>query len=77
MNIVLTPESEQKIKDEVSLGIYPDANTFVNDAIARAAEADREKLHKLREALIEGEESGVANNFNIDDFMAHMHEKHT
>jgi antitoxin ParD1/3/4 len=36
----------------------------------RLLELEEEKLERLRAALIEGEESGIVENFNFDKFLA-------
>ncbi len=72
MKISLTPESEQKVKEEVSVGIYPDADTFVNDAIARASQADREKLDQLKGAVASGmaqADRGEFSNRTVQDII--------
>jgi antitoxin ParD1/3/4 len=42
----------------------------------RLLELEEEKLERLRAALIEGEESGPAEAFDFDLFLAEMHQRH-
>lgn len=60
------------IETQVAQGRYGNASDVVRAAL-RLLEENEAKLAALRTALIEGEESGIAKNFNFDTFLARMH----
>jgi antitoxin ParD1/3/4 len=46
-----------------------------NDQWGKLSKEDQAKLDALRQALIEGEQSGKATPFDFDKFLEEMHEK--
>lgn len=63
MNVSLTPHLEELIQDKVSSGRYGNASEVVREALRLLEERDQEraaKLEALRQAILEGENSGPA-----------------
>ena len=46
-----------------------------NDEWGKLSKEDQAKLDALRQALIEGEQSGEPTPFDFDDFLKEMHEE--
>lgn len=66
MNISLPDQMKEWIEECVQSGRYANASDYVRDLIRR----DQIKLAKLRQALIEGENSGPSAGLDIDAFIA-------
>jgi antitoxin ParD1/3/4 len=66
MNISLPDQMKERIKECVRSGRYANASEYVRDLIRR----DHIKLAELRQALIEGENSGPSTALDIDAFIA-------
>ncbi len=66
MNISLPDQMKQWVEENVQTGRYANASDYVRDLIRQ----DHMKLQKLREALIEGENSGLSTGLDIDKFIA-------
>ena len=63
MNVSLTPHLEQLIQEKVASGRYGNASEVVREALRLLEERDQEhamKLQALRQAILEGENSGPA-----------------
>jgi antitoxin ParD1/3/4 len=69
MNISLTAKLEGFVKAKVKSGDYNNASEVIREALRAMQERDAEKrdLKRLRNALREGEESGVAAGWTLDD----------
>jgi len=63
------------INAQIHSGRFNNASEVVRTAL-RMLEEHEQKVESLRSALIEGEESGVAEKFDKDQFLKTMHEKH-
>lgn len=66
MNISLPDQMKEWIEECVQSGRYANASDYVRDLIRR----DHIKLAELRQALIEGENSGPSTALDIDAFIA-------
>jgi antitoxin ParD1/3/4 len=69
MNISLTAKLEGFVKSKVKSGDYNNASEVIREALRAMQERDSEKrdLKRLRNALREGEESGIATAWSLDD----------
>ena len=66
MNISLTDQMKVWVEECVQSGRYANASDYVRDLIRK----DHIKLEQLRQALIEGENSGPSTGLDIDTFIA-------
>lgn len=67
MNISLPDQMKSWVEECVRTGRYANASDYVRDLIRQ----DHLKLEKLRQALIEGENSGEAAPLDFEAFVAH------
>jgi antitoxin ParD1/3/4 len=70
MNINLTPELEELVREKVASGRYGSASEVVREALRLMEEKDRlfgAKLEQLRREIREGEESGPAAPWDPDE----------
>ncbi len=78
MHVSLTPRLEELVRAKVATGLYNNASEVVREALRLMAEADeinRLKREHLRTALLEGERSGVAEDFSFEDVQAQLDEE--
>ena len=66
MNISLPDQMKNWVEECVQNGRYSNSSDYVRDLIRQ----DHMKLNQLRQALIEGENSGPATGLDIDAFIA-------
>lgn len=66
MNVSLPDQMKAWVEDNVQSGRYANASDYVRDLIRQ----DHLKLEKLREALIEGEQSGAATPLDLENFIS-------
>lgn len=66
MNISLPDQMKNWVEENVRTGRYSNASDYVRDLIRE----DHIRLEELRLALIEGENSGEAQEFNMAEFIA-------
>ena len=66
MNISLPDPMKSWVEENVQTGRYANASDYVRDLIRR----DHMRLQRLREALIEGENSGPSTGLDIEAFIA-------
>ena len=74
-SISLGPHFEGFILSEVSSGKYSSASEVVRSAL-RLLESEEKKLAELRNALIEGENSGMINDFDPEKHLSDLHRKY-
>ncbi len=70
--IKISAKSAKAVKDVVDNGLYPDESSFVDNAIARAIQADQQKMEKLRAAIavgIEQADCGEYSSRTIDEII--------
>mgnify|MGYP001549951570 FL=1 len=65
MNISLPEQMKNWVEECVKTGRYSNSSDYVRDLIRQ----DHYKLEKLRQALIEGENSGASTEFDIESFI--------
>jgi len=66
---------EDFINTEVASGKYNSASEVVRSAL-RLLESEEKKLKELRNALIEGENSPIVENFDADKHLVELHKKY-
>ncbi|MDP4228537.1 MAG: type II toxin-antitoxin system ParD family antitoxin [Bacteroidota bacterium] len=74
-SISLGSHFEDFINSSVASGKYSSASEVVRSAL-RLLESEEKKLKELREALIEGENSPMIENFDADKHLADLHRKY-
>ncbi len=74
-SISLGSHFENFINSSVTSGKYSSASEVVRSAL-RLLESEEIKLKELRDALIEGENSPMVENFNADQHLADLHRRH-
>lgn len=74
-SIVLGDHFDKFIGAQVSRGRYGSASEVVRAGL-RLLEEHEAKLERLRAALVEGEQSGAPEDFDADDFLREMKERH-
>lgn len=70
LNINLTPQLEQLVREKVSSGRYTSASEVVREALRLMEEQDRlraVKLEQLRRDIREGLQSGPATSWNVEE----------
>lgn len=73
-SISLGDHFEKFIYLSVASGKYSSASEVVRSAL-RLLEKEEGKINAIRSALIEGEKSGMIENFDADDHLAAIHKK--
>jgi antitoxin ParD1/3/4 len=74
-SIELADDLDAFVNRKVSEGEYENRKDVVEAGLRLLLEQD-EELEAIRQALIEGEESGEAEDFDLDNFLSRMHEKY-
>jgi antitoxin ParD1/3/4 len=64
MNVSIPDPMKDWVQDQIETGKYANASDYVRDLIRR----DQEKVEVLRQALLEGERSGVSSR-KVEDIM--------
>lgn len=65
MNISLPDQMKGWVEESVQSGLYANASDYIRDLIRQ----DHLKMVALRQALIEGENSGTASELDIEAFI--------
>ena len=73
--ITLTDQQDGWIKAQVDAGHYTNDSEFIRDLIRREQERSA-AVQAVRAALIEGEQSGEPQPFNVDAFTRRMNAQH-
>ena len=74
-SISLGSHFEDFINSSVASGKYSSASEVVRSAL-RLLESEEQKLNELRNALIEGENSPLIEDFDSEKHLADLHRKH-
>lgn len=75
-SISLGAHYEEYARRKVASGEFASISEVLRDALRRAEERDVRITH-LRELIREGEESGDPQPFDLEEFLAEMHTRHT
>ncbi len=75
VTVSLGPHYEEFIRQNIAGGRYNNASEVIRAALRRLEE-DETRLAAMRAALIEGEESGIVEDFNPQEFMNRLNAKH-
>ncbi len=70
MNVNLTPELEEMVREKVSSGLYTSASEVIREALRLMEEQDRlreAKLDRLRQDIQDGLSSGSATSWNAEE----------
>ncbi len=65
--ITVTDQQDHWIKSQIEAGHYTNDSEYIRDLIRRD-QASQANIDAIRAALIEGEESGVAEPFDVETF---------
>lgn len=74
-SILLDDDSEAFIDRQIAEGHFSNPDEVVAASL-RLLMDHEEGIEAIRAALIEGEESGIAEDFDFEDFFVQMREKH-
>lgn len=75
VTVSLGPHYEEFIRQNIAGGRYNNASEVIRAALRRLEE-DETRLAAIRAALIEGEESGIVEDFDPQEFMNRLNAKH-
>jgi antitoxin ParD1/3/4 len=73
--IALGDYFDKFVEDKVAQGRYESSGDVLRAGL-RLLEEQEAKLEALRAALIEGEQSGLATPFDLEEFLDEMHRSH-
>jgi antitoxin ParD1/3/4 len=74
-SIMLGDHFEVFISKKVGSGRYHSASEVIREGL-RLLEQEERKIEELRSALEHGEESGIAQDFNVTSHLKSLHSKH-
>ncbi|MEI8194264.1 MAG: type II toxin-antitoxin system ParD family antitoxin [Flavobacteriia bacterium] len=74
-SITLGDHFENFINGEIKSGRYGSVSEVIRTAL-RLLESEERKLNDLRNALIDGEQSGFVEDFDSKEFLKTLHKKH-
>lgn len=72
--ISLTPQQDEWIKQRLAHGDYTNESEYFRDLI-RHDQEDQSKIEAIKNALIEGEESGQPVAFSRDEYMKNIRKR--
>jgi antitoxin ParD1/3/4 len=75
MNISLSDPMRDWVQTQIQAGHYSSSSDYVRDLIRQDQER-KDNLKRLQQAISEGLESGVAESFDLKDFLKEMKAKH-
>ncbi len=75
MNISLPDPMRDWVQTQIQSGKYSSSSDYLRDLIRQDQER-RDKLQHLQQAITEGLESGVAEDFDFKNFLQDMKAKH-
>ena len=75
VTVSLGPHYEEFIRQNIAGGRYNNASEVIRAALRRLEE-DETRLAAMRAALIEGEESGIVEDFDPQEFLNRLNAKH-
>ncbi|MCK0153796.1 type II toxin-antitoxin system ParD family antitoxin [Alcanivorax sp. S6407] len=73
--ITVTDQQDHWIKSQIEAGHYTNDSEYIRDLIRRD-QASQANIDAIRAALIEGEESGVAEPFDVEKFKRELASRH-
>ena len=74
-SIYLGDHFEQFMTKEIEVGRFKSASEIVRAGL-RLLENEEKKIEALRNVLLEGENSGIIENFNSKKHLKELHKKH-
>lgn len=75
MNISLPDPMRDWVQAQIQAGKYASSSDYVRDLIRQDQER-RDQWQRLQQAITEGLESGIAEDFDLKDFLQEMKAKH-
>lgn len=75
MNISLSDPMRDWVQAQIQAGKYASSSDYVRDLIRQDQER-RNQLQRLQQAITEGLESGIAEDFDLKNFLQEMKAKH-
>lgn len=75
MQVSLTPKLHELVRRKVKSGLYGDESEVVREALRLMAAHEIEesaKIARLRRALVRGERSGIARDYDIEGVIAEL-----
>lgn len=73
--ITVTDQQDHWIKSQIEAGHYTNDSEYIRDLIRRD-QATQANIDAIRAALIEGEQSGVAEPFDVETFKRELAYRH-
>ena len=73
--ITITENQDSWVKSQIDAGRFTNDSEYIRDLIRRD-QASQQDIEAIRAALIEGEESGEPQAFDVDRFKRAMTDKH-
>lgn len=75
VTVTLGPHYEEFIQANIAGGRFNNVSEVIRAAL-RLMEDEETRLAAIRAALIEGEESGIVENFDPDQFLKELHARY-